>query len=91
MPEKEKSTAPEGELVGQVTHYFGHIGVAVIELSAPLKAGDVIRVVGGEADFNQVVDSMECEHQKVKDAKKGSAIGLKVAEKVHEGYKVYKV
>lgn len=85
------TTTEEGELIGKITHYFGHIGVAVIELSDTLKVGDNIRIIGGETDFNQAVDSMEYEHEKVKEAKKGQSVGMKVAEKVHEGYKVYKV
>jgi len=79
------------KLVGQVTHYFSNIGVAVIELFATLKAGEIIRIVGGEGtDFEQMVESMEAEHQKIKAAKKGDDIGLKVSQKVREGYKVYK-
>lgn len=78
-------------LIGKVTHYFGKISVAVIELTDTLKVGDTIRIVGGETDFTQVVDSMEIEHKKVKEAKAGESIGLKVAQKVREGYKVYKV
>lgn len=81
-----------GKLIGKVTHYFGNIGVAVIELSGTLKEGDVIRIVGGQdTDFNQKVESMEIEHKKVMGAKKGDAVGLKVSQKVREGYKVYKV
>ncbi len=82
----------EGKLIGKITHYFSNIGVAVIELSGILKEGDSIRVVGGEnTDFTQTVDSMEIEHEKAKTAKKGDSVGLKVKEKVREGYKVYKV
>lgn len=82
----------EGKLIGEVTHYFGNIGVAVIKLSDKLKAGETIRIVGGEdTDFNQTVESMEVEHQKIEQAKKGDSIGLKVDQKVREGYKVYKV
>jgi len=82
----------EGELVGKITHYFGNIGVAVIDLEGTLKVGDTIRIIGGDAtDFNQPVDSMEYEHKKVETPKKGDSIGMKVSEKVHEGYKVYKV
>lgn len=87
MPEEVK----EGKLIGEITHYFGNIGVAVIKLSDTLKAGETIRIVGGETDFTQNVDSMEVEHQKVETAKKGESIGLKVSDKVREGYKVYKI
>ncbi len=81
----------EGQLIGKISHYFGKIGVAVIKLSDTLKVDDNIRIVGGEADFNQTVDSMEVEHQKVEEAKSGESVGLKVEQKVREGYSVYKV
>jgi translation elongation factor EF-1alpha len=90
MP-NEEPLPEEGKLIGKITHYFGNIGVAVIELTDTLKVGDTIRIVGGEADFGQAVDSMEIEHQKVQEAKKGDSAGLKVEQKVREGYKVYKV
>ena len=86
MPEKI-----EGKPIGEITHYFGNIGVAVIELTNTLKAGETIRIIGGETDFTQVVDSMEVEHEKVETAKKGEGVGLKVEQKVREGYKVFKV
>ena len=88
MPEE---TLEEGKLIGKITHYFSKIGVGVIELSDTLKVGDTIRIVGGATDFTQTVESMEIEHEKVKTAKKGQSIGLKVDQKVREGYKVYKV
>jgi len=86
MPEEE------GKLIGKVSHYFSKIGVAVIELSDKLSLGDTVRIVGGEAtDFEQAVDSMEMEHEKIKEAKAGDAVGIKVKEKVREGYKIYKL
>lgn len=81
----------EGKLIGKVTHYFGNIGVAVIDLSDKLEAGDEIRIVGGETDFNQKIESMEVDHKKVEKAKKGDSVGVKVDQKVREGYKVYKL
>jgi translation elongation factor EF-Tu-like GTPase len=81
----------EGKLIGKITHYFGKIGVAVVQLEDTLKVGDTIRIVGGQIDFTQTVDSMEIEHQKVKEAKAGDSVGLKVNQKVREGYKVYKL
>ncbi len=88
--EKPKEEPQEGELIGKITHYFGHIGVCVIELTGALKAGDNIRIVGGETDFTQPVESMEVDHQKVEKAKAGDSVGLKVSQKVREDYKVYK-
>ena len=34
---------------------------------------------------------MQIEHEEVKAGKKGDSIGLKVKEKVHDGYRVYKI
>ena len=88
----EKISPPEeGKLIGKVTHYFSKIGVAIIELSGALKVGDTIRIVGGETDFNQTVESMEVERQKVKEAKSGDSVGLKIDQKAREGYKAYKL
>ena len=83
--------AEEGKLIGEVTHYFSKIEVAIIKLSDSLRVGDTIRIVGGEVDFSQTVGSMEVEHKKVDEAKAGETIGLKVDQKVREGYKVYKL
>jgi translation elongation factor EF-Tu-like GTPase len=81
----------EGKLIGKITHYFSHLSVAVIELSDVLSVGDTIRIVGGETDFTQSVDSMEIDREKVEKAKAGDSVGLKVEQKVREGYKVYKI
>jgi translation elongation factor EF-1alpha len=89
---KKPLTKVPGKLVGKVTHYFSDINVGVIKLSAPIAQGAKIRIIGGEeTDFNQTVTSMQVEHEPVKRAKKGNAIGLKVKEKVRDGYKVYVV
>jgi len=87
-----KGMKVEGKLIGKITHYFSNIGVAIINLSLPLNQGDEIRIIGGEnTDFNQKINSMQVDHKEVSNGKKGDSIGLKVSEKVREGYQVYKV
>jgi len=81
----------EEKLVGKITHYYGKINVAIVELSATLKIGDKIHLKGHETDFEQTVSSMQIEHQNVNTAKKGDAIGLKVDQKIREGDEVYLV
>ena len=87
MPEEEI----EEKLIGKVIHFFDKIQVAVIELSGPLQTGDRIRVAGGDTDFEQDVESMQVDHKEISKAKKGDEVGLKVSEKVRDGYRVYKI
>jgi len=81
----------EEKEIGKVTHYFSKIGVCVVKLSGKLAVGDTIHVKGATTDFQQKVDSMQIEHEKVEEAKKGQSIGLKVDEPVREHDAVYKV
>jgi putative protease len=77
--------------IGEITHFFGKIKVGVIKLSDNLKVGDKIRIVGGEREFDQTVESMEVDKEKIKKAKKGDAVGLKLKGKAREGYEVFKL
>jgi translation elongation factor EF-1alpha len=78
--------------IGEVVHYFGNINVAAIKLTdSDLNVGDTIHVKGHTSDFEQKVESMQIEHEKVEAAKKGDDIGLKVSEHAREGDTVYKV
>ena len=76
--------------IGRITHFFSKINVAVIELKAPLNVGDTIAIKGPNTDFEQVVDSMQIEHENVQHAEKGQSIGLKVVQPVKEKDVVYK-
>ena len=79
------------EKIGEVSHYFTRISVAVVELTDALKIGDRIAVRGMTTNFDQTVESMQIEHETVKEAAKGDSIGLKVDERVREGDIVYKI
>lgn len=76
---------------GKVTHYYGKVGVAIIELSDSLKVGDKIKIEGNKIEFDQTVASMEIDRKGVTEAKKGDVVGLKVGEKVGEGAIVHKL
>lgn len=78
-------------LVGKVTHYYKAIGVAALELSDTLEVGDIIHIKGHTTDFEQEIESMEINHQKVTKATRGQVIGLKVKDYVREHDMVYKV
>ena len=79
------------ELVGKITHYFGKLGVAVIDLTAPLKVGDKISIESEVHKFEQTVDSIQIERENIPEASAGQSIGIKVAEKVHPGNRVFKI
>lgn len=75
--------------IGKVTHYYDKIGVAVVELSQTVKAGDKIKFSGHDKEFSQTVSSMQVEHQQINEAKNGDIIGLKVEQMVKPGDIVY--
>ncbi len=78
--------------IGRVTHYFGHINVAAIEITdGTLKVGDTIHIKGHTSDFTQQIESIQLEHESVEEATVGQEIGLKVAEHAREHDIVYKV
>ena len=80
------------EEIGVVTHYFGKIGVAAIELTGrELGVGDTIHVLGRTSDFTQTVRSMQIEHAQVEHAKKGDSVGIKMIEYTREHDEVFKV
>ena len=82
----------DGEVVqiGHITHFFSKISVAIVELTAPLSVGNRILIKGPTTDFEQVVDSMQIEHQNVQRAEAGQSIGLKTVQHVKEKDVVYK-
>ena len=77
-------------LIGRITHHFGKIGVAVIEITeGELSIGDNIHIKGKTTDFYQKVDSMQIEHQSIEKATKGQSVGLKIISPVKERDEVY--
>ena len=77
--------------IGRITHYFDHISVAVVELSSAIRQGDQIQIKGGTTDVTQRAASMQVNHLPVSVAQAGESIGLKVAGKVREGDRVFKL
>lgn len=82
----------EEKEIGKVTHYFGNIKVAAIEITAGgMAVGDRIRIKGATSDFTQTVGSMQIEHESVESAEPGDTVGIKVEEHARANDKVYKV
>ena len=83
--------AIEKKLIGKVSHYFGKISVAGIQLSEPLKVGDKISIEGATTKFEEIIESMQIDNAKVTQAKAGDNIGIKVKEKTRVGDDVFLV
>lgn len=82
--------AHQDEAVGTVTHYYSHLGVAIIQINnGTLKTGDAVHIKGHTTDFTQPVESMELEHQHINQAATGQVIGLRVKDHVREHDIVY--
>ena len=81
----------EEEEIGRVVDYFAKIGVAGIDLTGKLRLGDTIHIKGHTTDLEQVVESMQVEHDEVEEAGPGDKIGIKVQDRCRGGDHVYKV
>lgn len=78
-------------VVGTVSHYYGKLGVAGIELSDDLNVGDTIHIVGHTSDFTQTVTSIQIENENVDSAKAGDPAAVKVNERARTHDQVFVV
>jgi putative protease len=77
--------------IGEVIHVFDKIQVAIVKLTAPIKAGATLKFKHGDDEFTQTADSIQIEHKPVTAAKKGDEIGVKVDQPVKKNSQVYLV
>ncbi|MCJ7510885.1 MAG: translation elongation factor-like protein [Dehalococcoidia bacterium] len=81
----------EEEEIGRVRDYFARIGVAGIDLTGRLKVGDRIHIKGHTTDLQQVLESMQIEHQSIQEAGPGDSVGIRVQDRCRSGDNVYRV
>ncbi len=81
--------ANEEKPIGEVTHYFSGIQVAIVKFNRVVKVGETIKFKGATTDFSQTIESMQYDHKDIESAKKGQEVGIKITEKVREGDEVY--
>lgn len=84
-----KKTVRQDKPVGEITHYYGDIKVAIVKFDQDVKAGSKLTFVGATTDFSETADSMQYDHKPIQVAPRGKEVGIKVKEKVREGDKVY--
>ena len=78
--------------IGKVTHYFGRIGVAAIEIKeGSLHVGDVVHIKGHTSDFTQRIESMQIDNQPVQEATVGQNVAFRVAQHARQHDVVSKV
>lgn len=84
-------SAPPGERIGVVTHYYSHLSVAIVRLeSGTLRVGDVIHIRGHTTDFGQRVESLEVDHAPATEVGSNEEFGVKVVAHAREHDVVYK-
>ena len=81
----------EKKKVGEVTHYFSRISVAVLDLSKPLRVGDSVSIAGEITDLQQTVTSMQVDHEDVEEGQPGREVAMKVDRRVRPGDVVYRL
>ena len=77
--------------IGQISHFYDRISVAVLSLTEILSVGDKVHIKGHTTDFVQEITSLEIEHQKVSSGSPEDQVALKVNEPVKKGDTIYKI
>jgi selenocysteine-specific translation elongation factor len=80
-----------GVRVGEVTHYFNKISVAVIILTDTVSVGDTVHFLGRNVDFKQEVTSMQIEHQPIESAGAGQEVAMKVTGRARPKTALFKL
>lgn len=84
---EEKNEKP----IGEVTHYYNKIGVAIIKFYKTIPLGTKVKFQGQTTDFTQNITSIQLDHKELSEAPSGKEVGIKVNEKVREGDKIFEV
>ncbi|MDE2001703.1 MAG: translation elongation factor-like protein [Patescibacteria group bacterium] len=84
-----KKTKRTDKPVGEVTHYYGNLGVAIMKFNKEIAVGARVAVQGATTDFELDIASLQLDHKAVAKAPKGKEVGVKVKKKVREGDRVY--
>lgn len=80
-----------GVQIGEVTHFYDNISVAVIALTDTIRVGDTVHILGRSTDFRQEVTTMQIEHQPVEEVGPGQEVALKILRRVRPHDKVFKL
>ncbi len=75
--------------IGEVTHYFDRIGVAVIHLWDRLAIDDWVQIYGGVTNIVQQVESMQIDHEPIDEAFADQEVALQVIDRVQKGDWIY--
>jgi len=84
-------SSKEPKPIGEVTHYYSGLGVAIVKFNKAVKKGIKVSFKGATTDFEQILDSIQYNHKDIEAVKKGQEVGVKVKDKVREGDKVYEI
>ena len=84
---KKKAPKP----IGEVTHFYNKIGVAIVKFNKAVPAGIKLAFKGATTDFEETVGSIQYDHKPIDSAPKGKQVGIKVKKSVREGDSVYLV
>ncbi|MDH3456140.1 MAG: EF-Tu/IF-2/RF-3 family GTPase [Gemmatimonadota bacterium] len=80
------------QLIGTVTHFFKGPSVAVVSVTdGQIAVGDEVRFKGHTSDFTERIGSMEVDHKKVDQAKKGDEVAIKVVARARPHDQVFKL
>lgn len=75
--------------VGEVTHFYNEIKVAIVKFKKPVSVGATLNFSGATTNFSEKIASMQYDHKPIQKAPKGKEIGIKVKKRARQGDQVF--
>lgn len=80
------------ERVGEVTEFYPKASAAAVHIDeGQLQEGDVIHFQGPNTELEEPIESLEIDHEKVREVHEGQDAGIWVRQPVEEGAEVFRV
>lgn len=90
-PAQSKIKLVGAKPIGEVTHFYNNIGVAIVKFNQNVPVGVTVRFEGATTNFTVLIASMQFNHAPIQTAKKGQQVGIKVPDRTRENDLVFLV
>ena len=86
---KKVAKVKKEKKLGEVTHWYDNLNVAVVKLRGVIRRGDKVKIKRGEVEFEEIIESIQLNHEPIEAGEKGQEIAIKLAGQTKDGAEIF--